>query len=154
LARLGEGLVQIRWTQIGFMPRFGRGQTPRNVMGFKDGTNNPSVHDPAAMDRYVWVGDEAPAWLQGGSYLVARRIRVALEHWDRTNLAFQEQTVDGTRVPARPWRPDFGESAAGSECARQGRQLSDRTDSLCGWQRLRTMLAHKFFAALFPTRRA
>jgi hypothetical protein len=62
-------------------------------MGFKDGTANPSIHNAKAMDRFVWVGDEGPDWMHGGSYVVLRRIRIALEHWDRMPLEFQEQSV-------------------------------------------------------------
>jgi len=31
--------------------------------------------------------------MHGGSYVVLRRIRIALEHWDRMPLEFQEQSV-------------------------------------------------------------
>ena len=31
--------------------------------------------------------------MQGGTYVVVRRIRVSLEHWDRTDTAFQEQVI-------------------------------------------------------------
>jgi deferrochelatase/peroxidase EfeB len=31
--------------------------------------------------------------MRGGSYVVARPTRIALEHWDKMKLAFQEQTV-------------------------------------------------------------
>ena len=93
LARLAEGSVQLRWVQSGFAPDFGPGKTGRNLMGFRDGTNNPKTSDPKDMDAVVWVGTEGPDWMQGGSYLVARRIRIALEHWDKMNTAFQEQTV-------------------------------------------------------------
>jgi deferrochelatase/peroxidase EfeB len=92
LVRLAEDVAQARWAQTGFIPNFDNGQTPRNLMGFKDGTNNPSTGDPAAMEKFIWVGSEGPDWMQGGSYLVARRIRVALEHWDRTKIDFQEET--------------------------------------------------------------
>ena len=34
------------------------GETPRNLMGFKDGTMNPPMSDPAAMDEFVWAGSE------------------------------------------------------------------------------------------------
>ncbi len=34
--------------------------------------------------------------------MVARRIRIALEHWDRMNLAFQEQTVGRHKVSGAP----------------------------------------------------
>jgi deferrochelatase/peroxidase EfeB len=102
LARLSYGAAQIRWTQAGFLPNFAPHQTPRNLMGFKDGTNNPSIADPKAMEKFVWVGDEGPRWMRGGSYLVARRIRIALEHWDRTNLEFQEQTIGRRKSSGAP----------------------------------------------------
>ena len=93
LARIAAAVTQIRWVQSGFASLPAPNQAPRNLMGFKDGTNNVSVADPHALAQYVWVGNEGPDWMRGGSYLVARRIRIALEHWDRMKLAFQEQTV-------------------------------------------------------------
>ena len=104
LARLAYNVAEIRWTQSGFIPSFGPKRTARNLMGFKDGTNNPAVTDPKAMDKAVWVGSEGPDWMRGGSYLVARRIRIALEHWDRMNVSFQEQTVGRHKVFGRAAR--------------------------------------------------
>jgi deferrochelatase/peroxidase EfeB len=102
LARLAYNIATIRWVQSGFTPGYQPGQTPRNLMGFKDGTNNPSIKDPALMDKVIWVGDEGPDWMRGGSYLVARRIRIALEHWDRMNVGFQEQTVGRQKYSGAP----------------------------------------------------
>jgi deferrochelatase/peroxidase EfeB len=102
LVRLAQDIAQVRWAQTGFMPNFGTGQTPRNLMGFRDGTNNPSVGDASAMDKIVWVGDEGPGWMQGGSYLVVRRIRMALEHWDRSKIDFQEQTFGRHKMSGAP----------------------------------------------------
>ena len=102
LARAAYDIATIRWVQTGFTPGYKAGQTPRNLMGFKDGTNNPSIKDPAVMDKVVFVGDEGPDWMRGGSYLVARRIRIGLEHWDRMNLAFQEQTVGRQKYSGAP----------------------------------------------------
>jgi deferrochelatase/peroxidase EfeB len=102
LARIAEDVAQVRWAQTGFMPNFGSGQTPRNLMGFKDGTNNPSITDPAMMDKFIWVGSEGPDWLRGGSYLVVRRIRMALEHWDRSKTSFQEQTFGRHKASGAP----------------------------------------------------
>jgi deferrochelatase/peroxidase EfeB len=102
LARLAYGLAEIRWVQTGFTADFKAGETPRNLMGFKDGTNNPAVKDAKLMDQFVWVGDEGPAWMRGGSYVVVRRIRIALEHWDRMKLAFQEQTVGRHKYSGAP----------------------------------------------------
>ena len=74
--------------------------TPRNLMGFKDGTNNLHAgHDDLRSER---VGGEAattrPGW-PSGSYLVARRIRIRIEIWDRS--ALQDQEADD-----RPASPD------------------------------------------------
>jgi deferrochelatase/peroxidase EfeB len=102
LARLADSVAQIRWVQSGFMPNFGGKETPRNLMGFRDGTNNPRISDPTAMAKFVWVGEEGPDWMHGGSYVVARRIRIALEHWDRMQVAFQEQTVGRHKYSGAP----------------------------------------------------
>ena len=88
LARLAYGAASIRWAQSGFLPARADGGTPRNLIGFKDGTQQPGD-----LDASVWVGAEGPEWMRGGSYLVARRIRIALEHWDRTDMDFQEAVI-------------------------------------------------------------
>jgi deferrochelatase/peroxidase EfeB len=102
LARLAYGTAELHWAQTGFAATFAPGQTPRNLMGFKDGTNNPSVDDPEAMKQFIWAGDESPLWMRGGSYLVMRRIRMALEHWDRMKLSFQEATVGRHKYSGAP----------------------------------------------------
>ena len=102
LARLAYGTAKMRWAQTGYMTRPDGESTPRNLMGFKDGTSNPSVSDPKAMAQFVWVGDEGPNWMRGGSYVVVRRIRVALEHWDRMKVAFQEQTIGRHKYSGAP----------------------------------------------------
>lgn len=95
LARIGFGKAVVRWSQLGFGKTSSttpEEQTPRNMMGFKDGTRNISGTDKAALDKHVWVGagDGNSGWLAGGSYLVARRIRMNIEIWDRTPLQEQE----------------------------------------------------------------
>ncbi|MGH7094070.1 MAG: Dyp-type peroxidase [Stellaceae bacterium] len=102
LARLAAGVAQLRWAQAGFMPNFGQNERPRNLMGFRDGTVNPSPTDPAVMQQVVWVGNEGPDWLHGGSYVIARRIRIALEHWDRMTVAFQERTFGRHKASGAP----------------------------------------------------
>lgn len=107
LARIGRGLVTVRWSQLGFgrTSTTSRAQaTPRNLMGFKDGTANIKLEDAKALADHVWVGDRAdePAWLRDGSYLVARRIRMLIEVWDRAALGDQEQTIGRTKVIGAP----------------------------------------------------
>ena len=97
LARLAYGMAQVRWTQTGFVSKPTAGGTPRNLLGFRDGTQTPQQ-----IDKVVWVGEEGPAWMRGGSYLVARRIRMALEHWDRAHVTFQEQTIGREKHSGAP----------------------------------------------------
>ncbi len=104
LARLADGVAQIRWAQAGFSSDSASGETPRNLMGFKDGTQNPVAPLPngrsagptrpaLSPQEVIWVGAEGPAWMQGGTYFVVRRIRISLEHWDRSDVDFQEQVI-------------------------------------------------------------
>jgi deferrochelatase/peroxidase EfeB len=102
LARLADHVAAIRWTQAGFASDTRRHQTPRNLMGFKDGTRNLSLHDTADLEQFVWVGDEGPAWMRGGSYVVLRRIRIALARWDRMPLDFQEHTFGRNKQSGAP----------------------------------------------------
>ena len=99
LARLSYGAATLKWVQSGFATANKTQGTPRNLMGFKDGTMNPAG---AAIEDAVWAGPEGPAWMQGGSYMVSRRIRIALEHWDRMRVAFQEQTFGRQKASGAP----------------------------------------------------
>jgi deferrochelatase/peroxidase EfeB len=130
LARLGRGAVVTRWTQLGFGRTSATGsgqQTPRNLMGFKDGTRNIRSDDSATLDRSVWVGAEAgQEWLRGGSYLVARRIRMFVETWDRDVLSDQEAVFGRAKYTGAPLTgkaefdtPDFAARTADDELAIQ-----------------------------------
>lgn len=99
LARLSYGAATLKWTQTGFSTAPRTKGTPRNLMGFKDGTMNPVGHE---MDAVVWVGGEGSNWMRNGSYMVARRIRIGLEHWDRMKVAFQEQTFGRQKASGAP----------------------------------------------------
>ncbi|WP_228125036.1 Dyp-type peroxidase [Candidatus Methylospira mobilis] len=102
LARLANGVAVMRWAQTGFNGDFKANETPRNQMGFKDGTLNVSTKDAKAMDKHIWVGEEGPQWMRGGSYMVIRPIRISLEHWDEMKLSFQEETVGRHKVSGAP----------------------------------------------------
>ena len=108
LARLGRGAVTVRWSQLGFgrTSSTSRAQaTPRNLMGFKDGTANLKAEDVAALERHVWVAGDRPgepAWLRDGTYLVARRIRMLIEVWDRAPLGDQEETIGRHKASGAP----------------------------------------------------
>ena len=108
LARIGRGAVTVRWSQLGFgrTSSTSRAQaTPRNLLGFKDGTANLKAEDVEALERHVWVAGDRPgepAWLRDGTYLVARRIRMLIEVWDRASLGDQEQTIGRHKATGAP----------------------------------------------------
>ncbi|MEG0450049.1 MAG: iron uptake transporter deferrochelatase/peroxidase subunit [Lysinibacillus sp.] len=89
LVRAASGKVEIKWSQAGFNSFPAAGGTPRNLFAFKDGSVNPSITDEKDLKEVVWVDK---GWLKGGSYLVARKIQMHLETWDRTSLKDQEAT--------------------------------------------------------------
>ena len=95
LARMGRGVVDTKWTVMGFgRASAGKGQsTPRNLMGFKDGTRN--LKEPDEIDRHVWLHDgEDVDWMTGGTYQVLRKIRMNIETWDADRVSDQ-QTIFG-----------------------------------------------------------
>jgi deferrochelatase/peroxidase EfeB len=106
LARVAAGTARLRWTQPGFgrTSATSRSQPSlRNLMGFKDGTDNIRAEDGALMDRFVWVADgEGPDWMTGGTYLIARRIRILFAGWDATSLADQERIVGRRKSSGAP----------------------------------------------------
>lgn len=106
LSRIAFGRATIRWSQLGFgrtSKTTASQATPRNLFGYKDGTANILADDTAALDENVWVSaSEGPAWLAGGSYLVARRIAMLIETWDRTRLAEQDRVVGRDKANGAP----------------------------------------------------
>lgn len=103
MVRAGSGTVEVRWSQLGYGRASSTSQeqaTPRNLFGFKDGTRNIHSSETEDLDTYVWSSEDG--WMQGGSYLCARRIRMLLEVWDRQNLGEQQATFARYRHSGAP----------------------------------------------------
>jgi len=128
LARIAFGRAAIRWSQLGFGRTSSTSTsqtTPRNLFGFKDGTMNLKAEEPATIDEHVWVPSGADAkagWLAGGSYLVARRINMTIEIWDRQPLREQERVIGRTKAEGAPLsggnefdQPEFTMKGRGDE---------------------------------------
>ena len=108
LARIAFGVASVRWSQLGFGRTSSTSTdqvTARNLFGFKDGTANLKAQDRAKLDRHVWVAEEddpGARWMAGGSYLVARRINMHIEPWDRTSLREQEAIIGRDKREGAP----------------------------------------------------
>lgn len=106
LVRIGFGRASVRYSQLGFgrTSSTSSGQaTPRNLFGFKDGTANVKAEDTETLEKHVWVPKaDGPAWLVGGSYLVARKIDMRIEIWDREPLEGQEAIIGRAKGSGGP----------------------------------------------------
>lgn len=120
LARIARdtGAASTRWTVMGFgRASAGKNQsTPRNLMGFKDGTRN--IKEDADLDRFVWLTG-GPAWQRRGSYQVVRKIQMRIENWDTDRVADQNRVFGRHKVSGAPLTgaaefdtPDFHKTAA------------------------------------------
>jgi deferrochelatase/peroxidase EfeB len=152
LARIAFGRAALRWSQLGFGRTSSTSTsqaTARNLFGFKDGTMNLKAEDPAGVDQHVWVpagADPKASWLDGGSYLVARRINMTIETWDRQPLSEQERVIGRTKAEGAPLsggteftQPNFTTLGRGNEplVARDAHVRLVHPDSNNGVQMLR-----------------
>lgn len=106
IVRVTGTMMAPRWQMEGFLPprpATPTEATPRNMLGFKDGTSNIDRTDKTQMDQLVWLqpGNE-PDWAAGGSYQVVRFIRNLVERWDRTQLAAQEAIMGRHKISGAP----------------------------------------------------
>jgi deferrochelatase/peroxidase EfeB len=106
-SRVASSVASLRWAQLGFGRTSSTSHTqvtPRNLMGFKDGTDNIRAEDTTQMNDYVWVAphDNGPAWMTGGTYLIARRIKILFDVWDTTSLEGQQRTIGRDKLTGAP----------------------------------------------------
>lgn len=112
LQRLAAGTAALRWQSAGFARTPGAAAeavTGRNLMGQIDGTNNPRPsEDGFAAKVFCAPGGDQPAWLAGGSYLVFRRIRMLLDHWEALPVDRQERVIGRRKSDGAPLNAPAG----------------------------------------------
>lgn len=83
-----------RWIQTGTLRRGPHDQpdgTPRDPLGFRDGSGN--IRRGRDRDRHVWVGRGDRSWMAGGTYMVVRRIEVDTAAWEALPEDAQERVI-------------------------------------------------------------
>jgi deferrochelatase/peroxidase EfeB len=106
LVRLARELVTLRWSQSGFRgPQLGDAAKPltRNLFGFHDGVQNPTLNDEAALNSVIWASaSDGAEWMAGGTYLVTRRILLFTDGWDDVPDAEQERIIGRAKSSGAP----------------------------------------------------
>lgn len=130
LARIAFGRAAVRYSQLGFGRTSATSQaqvTPRNLLGFKDGTANIKLEDAEAVRRWVWAAPgDGPAWMDGGTYLVTRKIMMRIETWDRESLEGQELIIGRAKGTGGPM--SGGDEFASLDLDATGRDGKPRID--------------------------
>ena len=116
----------------GFIPSFGAKRDAAQPDGLQGRHQQPVDRRPEG-DGASSSGSatRGPDWMRGGSYLVVRRIRIALEHWDRMKVAFQEQTVGRHKDSGAPLGKQERIRPARPRRDRQGRQPGHSRERAC-----------------------
>ena len=102
------GGASVKWSKEGFVRDRLRGDppnaSPRNIVGFRDGTNNLHGSDTKKMRTNVWVNPgDGPEWMTNGSYLVVRNLKVLVANFLTEPLDVQEYAFGRHKASGAPF---------------------------------------------------
>jgi deferrochelatase/peroxidase EfeB len=103
LSSVSSSAVTPRWRQAGGLRRAPGDSptgTPRDALGFRDGTHN--LRRGRDLDRHVWIARGDRTGMIGGTYLVVRRIDIDLDAWSGLPVATQEHFIGRRRDSGAP----------------------------------------------------
>ena len=128
LKRDAAPFAVVRYQQRGFLNAAGvnSGVIGRNLLGQVDGTANPAV-GTELFSKTAWIEDGS---LVGGTTMVVRRIRFALENWDKLSannksLATGRSITSGERVKAPESHVSLAKKATQGKLIRRGFNYDD-----------------------------
>ncbi len=93
IARDVGSVMRLRWSASGFA-----GVESRNLLGFVDGTGNPSLTNHSSANDFPFMGGSAQPWADGGSMLAVRLISFDTAAWDDTPTSSQESVIGRHKV--------------------------------------------------------
>lgn len=108
LTRIAFGTATVRWSQLGYgrtSSTSNTQKTPRNLFGFKDGTNNIRAEEPESeLNTHLWIqpGDPGGEYCADGTYLCIRKIKQFMEVWDELILSEQENIIGRDKITGAP----------------------------------------------------
>ncbi len=103
LTAAAGGRVEARSAQTGWLgraPGDAPGGTPRDPLGFRDGTHN--LRRGRDLDRHVWIERGDRTGMVGGTYLVLRQVDLDVAAFAARPLDEQEQVVGRQRDSGAP----------------------------------------------------
>ncbi len=107
LSRIAFGRASVRWSQLGYGRTSSTSKsqaTPRNLFGFKDGTNNIKSDEADFLSESLWIqkGDPDGGLWEGGAYMACRKIKMMMEVWDDLVLSEQENIIGRDKIEGAP----------------------------------------------------